>query len=76
MLKCTFFYFYVQFPLSNQNTVDEWNQIFFISSAMYIFTAIFFMLFGSGEVQYWNDDSYKIKENAQQKTKQSNDGHF
>lgn len=43
---------------------------------MYIFTAIFFMLFGSGEVQYWNDDSYKIKENAQQKTKQSNDGHF
>lgn len=74
MVKCTFLY--ILFSLFNQNTVDEWNQIFFISSAMYIFTAISFMLFGSGEVQYWNDESNKTKEDSQQQTKESNDGHF
>jgi hypothetical protein len=32
----------------------EWREIFMLDGALYITSAIFFMLFGSGSVQRWN----------------------
>jgi len=40
--------------------MDEWQNIFIIDGTLYITSAVFFVLFGSGEVQKWNKrDSYK-----------------
>ncbi|XP_031630275.1 sialin-like [Contarinia nasturtii] len=58
------------------NTVNEWNQIFLISATLYVSSAIVFMAFGSGKVQDWNDDTYKIKRDAKRKLRQSNESHF
>ncbi|GAB0086052.1 sialin [Sergentomyia squamirostris] len=37
------------------NTMDEWSKIFYIGSVVYIVTAIVFMIFGSGNIQPWNE---------------------
>jgi MFS transporter, ACS family, solute carrier family 17 (sodium-dependent inorganic phosphate cotransporter), other len=42
-----------------QSTLDEWQNIFFIGAIVYIAPAIIFMLFGSGEVQKWNQREEK-----------------
>lgn len=38
-----------------QNTVAEWNIIFVIGSIAYIVPAILFIIFGSGNIQKWNE---------------------
>lgn len=38
-----------------QNTVDEWSSIFLIGALAYIIPAILFIIFGSGNIQHWND---------------------
>jgi MFS transporter, ACS family, solute carrier family 17 (sodium-dependent inorganic phosphate cotransporter), other len=43
-----------------QSTMNEWRNVFILDGTLYILSAIFFMIFGSGEVQKWNKrDSYK-----------------
>lgn len=69
MLSLTFFE-------KKKNTVNEWNQVFLVSSALYVASAASFILFGSGEVQDWNDDTYKIEKNSQKQPQQSNEIHF
>lgn len=38
-----------------QNTIDEWSVIFVIAAIAYIVPAFVFILFGSGQVQPWNE---------------------
>lgn len=38
-----------------QNTAAEWKQIFLVGAAMYIGCAIVFIIFGSGQIQHWNE---------------------
>lgn len=38
-----------------QNAIGAWNNVFLVGSVVYIVPAIVFMLFGSGQVQPWND---------------------
>lgn len=38
-----------------QNTVSEWNTIFLIGAVAYIIPAVLFMVFGSGNIQPWNE---------------------
>lgn len=38
-----------------RNTMDEWTYVFVIGAVAYILPALIFSLFGSGEVQKWND---------------------
>lgn len=35
--------------------MNEWQYIFIIGGIVYILPALFFMIFGSGEVQKWNE---------------------
>lgn len=42
-----------------QNTIDEWNTIFRINAVFYVAPAVFFIIFGSGKVQKWNDANKK-----------------
>lgn len=38
-----------------QNTIESWGIIFIIAALAYILPSLFFVLFGSGEVQSWNE---------------------
>lgn len=40
--------------ITREKTLNEWRIVFFISSSVYTFGAVFFGLFASGEVQPWN----------------------
>lgn len=40
----------------DQNTMQEWTYIFIIGAVAYIVPAIFYSIFGSAEVQTWNDE--------------------
>lgn len=39
--------------------MDEWQYVFGIGALVYIIPAIIFIIFGSGEVQKWNDSKEK-----------------
>lgn len=39
--------------LTFQRTHGEWQSVFFVSAAIYAFGAVFFMIFGSGDIQDW-----------------------
>lgn len=46
----------VAYFTEEQNTLDEWLKVFLVGAVIYIAPAILFAIFGSGEVQPWNDD--------------------
>lgn len=37
-----------------QQTFEQWNKVFYISSAIFMANALFFLVFSSGEMQPWN----------------------
>ncbi|XP_056291616.1 sialin [Pseudoliparis swirei] len=39
--------------LTSQNTIEEWQTVFFIAAAINLFGAVFYALFGRGAVQPW-----------------------
>ncbi|XP_072944844.1 sialin-like isoform X2 [Epargyreus clarus] len=38
----------------NGNSFDQWRPVFFVGASVYIVSAIFFILFGTGNIQSWN----------------------
>nr|KAF6363634.1 solute carrier family 17 member 5 [Pipistrellus kuhlii] len=44
--------------LTPENTIREWQTVFWIAAAIDVFGAIFFTLFGKGEVQNWALDDH------------------
>ncbi|KAM8779028.1 sialin isoform 3-T3 [Rhynchonycteris naso] len=44
--------------LTPENTITEWQTVFWIAAAINVFGAIFFTLFGKGEVQNWALDDH------------------
>lgn len=41
--------------LDFQSTKEEWQKIFYVGAGIFVFTNIIFLLFGSGNVQKWNE---------------------
>ncbi|KAM4694029.1 sialin isoform 2-T2 [Discoglossus pictus] len=39
--------------LTHDNTVEQWQLVFYIATAINVFGAIFFAIFGSGSIQDW-----------------------
>lgn len=39
--------------ITSEQTQAQWQQVFFISAAIYTFGTIFYIIFGSGEIQHW-----------------------
>ena len=37
-----------------QSGLSEWRKVFFISAAVYVFGAVFYLVFGSGKEQSWS----------------------
>lgn len=48
--------------------MDEWQWIFLIGGFVYILPAIFFIAFGSGEVQKWNEKTAERKSKSVENT--------
>lgn len=46
----------VQFLVTNEEDPNQWKIIFFMTAGVYVGTDIFYIIFGSGEVQEWNED--------------------
>jgi len=43
--------------LTPNRSAAEWQRVFFLASGLYVFGAIFFCIFGRGNVQSWARDS-------------------
>ncbi|KAI5723882.1 hypothetical protein M8J76_012234 [Diaphorina citri] len=43
--------------LTQNKTLSEWRVVFWIMFLALVISNVFFVLFGSGEVQYWNESS-------------------
>ncbi|RZC22697.1 inorganic phosphate cotransporter, partial [Asbolus verrucosus] len=46
----------VQVVVYDETEKPLWRIIFIIASCCYVSSAIFYIIFASGEIQYWNDD--------------------
>uniref|UniRef100_A0A915KHR9 Sialin n=1 Tax=Romanomermis culicivorax TaxID=13658 RepID=A0A915KHR9_ROMCU len=44
---------YLAGVLTKENTVGNWRIVFFIIAALYVFSAVFYAIFGQGHVQSW-----------------------
>ncbi|XP_076368090.1 putative inorganic phosphate cotransporter isoform X2 [Tachypleus tridentatus] len=48
-----------------RQTLQQWKKVFYIGAAIYTFCGTFFAIFGSAELQPWNNiESYKTEEPA------------
>lgn len=48
----------VQVVVYDETSIDLWRIIFIIAAVIYIASAVFFVVFASGEIQTWNDIKY------------------
>lgn len=39
---------------SLQNSFESWRPVFFLGASVYMISAIFFIVFGTGNIQPWN----------------------
>lgn len=37
-----------------QNSFESWRPVFFVGASVYIISALFFIFFGTGNIQSWN----------------------
>ncbi|KAG5861852.1 hypothetical protein JTB14_006742 [Gonioctena quinquepunctata] len=54
--------FAAQYVVTDEEDPNQWKIVFFFTAAVYATTTIVFTLFGSGEVQPWNDEKI-VREN-------------
>lgn len=45
----------VRFVLNLQSLLVEWRLVFYLTFALYAVATIFYLIWGSGEVQPWNE---------------------
>lgn len=44
----------VQFIVTDEKDPEQWQIVFFVAAAIYIVTNLFYVVYGTGEQQYWN----------------------
>ncbi|XP_011691699.1 PREDICTED: putative inorganic phosphate cotransporter isoform X2 [Wasmannia auropunctata] len=58
--------------VSEESSVYQWNIVFYVSAAIYFLGNLVFVIFGKGEVQWWNDDS-EVKQQIRKKNNEQNE---
>lgn len=53
---------YIVGELAPQQTLTQWRIVFWIVLGVFIVTNIIFLIYASGEVQYWNDPEFVIRD--------------
>lgn len=56
--------------LTPEHTLSEWRFVFWIVAGVFIVTNIIYILFASGDVQYWNDPEFLIREEKKKEIKE------
>ncbi|KAG7210886.1 hypothetical protein KM043_012367 [Ampulex compressa] len=58
---------YIVGILTPNQTLTEWRLVFWIVLVVFVVTNLIFVLFASGEVQYWNDPEFIIQDRQQRR---------
>lgn len=61
-------YVYLILFFNLQNSFEHWRPVFFVGASVYVVSAIFFILFGTGNIQSWNfgrEDTTEEKEDRE-----------
>ncbi|RZB39599.1 inorganic phosphate cotransporter [Asbolus verrucosus] len=58
---------FVQIVVTDEKDTTQWQTVFYVASIIYVVSDIFFVVYGSGEVQEWNDE-ISTKENDEKYT--------
>ncbi|KAJ8681205.1 hypothetical protein QAD02_016992 [Eretmocerus hayati] len=58
--------------LTTNQTLTQWRLVFWIVFGVSVLTNIVFLVYGSGEVEYWNDPEF-VKEDREKRKGKSND---
>ncbi|XP_046627274.1 putative inorganic phosphate cotransporter isoform X1 [Neodiprion virginianus] len=64
---------YIVGVLTPNQTVNEWRLVFWIIFGVFIVTNTAFLFFASGEVQYWNDPEFLLRDTEGRKNKKEGD---
>ena len=64
---------YIAGHLTPHQTLKEWRLVFWIVFCVSILTNIVFLIYGSGEVEYWNNLDYKEDKKYKRNNKQIED---
>ncbi|XP_029176007.1 sialin-like [Nylanderia fulva] len=58
---------YIVGVLAPDQTLTQWRIVFWIVLAVFIVTNIIFIVYASGEVQYWNDPDFVIRDREERR---------
>ncbi|XP_032684299.1 putative inorganic phosphate cotransporter [Odontomachus brunneus] len=60
---------YIVSVLTPNETLSQWQLVFWIVFGVFVVTNLIFILFASGEVQYWNDPDFIIRDREERQHK-------
>ncbi|KAL6443630.1 hypothetical protein ACFW04_001629 [Cataglyphis niger] len=58
---------YIVGVLAPEQTLGQWRVVFWIVLCFFIVTNLIFVLYASGEVQYWNDPEFVIRDQEERR---------
>ncbi|XP_012526725.1 putative inorganic phosphate cotransporter [Monomorium pharaonis] len=64
---------YIVGELAHQQTLMQWRTVFWIVLGVFIVTNIIFVIYASGEVEYWNDPDFVIRDREERKLKKKDE---
>ncbi|KRY84521.1 Sialin [Trichinella pseudospiralis] len=50
--------------IENEPTIERWQNVFYIATSIYFFSALFYLIFGQGSIQPWAEASEKGEKNS------------
>lgn len=59
---------YIVGTIASEQTLIQWRTVFWIVLGVFIVTNVIFVIFASGEVQYWNDPEFVLRDIEQRKS--------
>lgn len=62
---------YIVGELAPHQTLSEWRLVFWIVFGVFIITNIIFVVYASGEVQYWNDPEFVLQEKEERRRRKA-----
>lgn len=60
---------YIVGVLAPEQTLSQWRLVFWIVLGVFVVTNLIFVLFASGEVQYWNDPEFVLRDREEKRRK-------
>ncbi|KAK1129788.1 hypothetical protein K0M31_019498 [Melipona bicolor] len=63
---------YIVSELTPDQTLSQWRLVFWIVFAVFVVTNLIFILYASGEVEYWNDPEFVRRDREERRLKIAN----